>query len=149
MRFPIRYSLLLLLLAIAPVGSARSEDDKPAVPDQVLIQGLWRVIGAKDEGQDKPKAIGQADLFDTAKLHVVSPNGRRTVYRYELDPTAKPKRMILSTDDELITVTAIYDLDGDTLKICYSFEPGVVPQDFTTKLNDGLTSLLLKRDRGR
>lgn len=145
MRWQLRCSFLLLLALLA--ASATADDERPATPDHELIRGAWRVVVAKDGGKEKPRALGQLDLFDTAKLHVISPVGRRTVYRYELDPAAKPKRMILQTDDELISTTAIYKLDGDTLTLCYSFEPGVVPKEFGTKPNDGRTMLVLKRDK--
>jgi len=129
-------------LATATLG----EEQAPQVPDQERIRGAWRVFAAQDEGRNRPKEIGRLDLFDTAKLHCIKTDGRRTVYRYELEPTAEPKRMILRTDDELITVTAIYKLEGDTLTVCSCYKPGVIPTDFETKLRDGKTVLTFKRD---
>jgi uncharacterized protein (TIGR03067 family) len=104
------------------------------------------VVSAKDEGRDKPIAVGQLDLFDTARLHVISPQGRRTVYRYEVNAEATPKRLILYADDELVTITAIYKLEKGLLTLCQSYQPGVIPTDFSTRLKDGRTLLVLKRD---
>lgn len=149
MNCPPRFVLPLLIIAAPLAGLAFAEEEKQATPDSDLIRGAWRVIDAQDEGREKPKILGQIDLFDTSRLHCISPNGRRMIYRYELDPTANPKRMLLLTDDELISTTAIYKLDGNTLTLCYSFRAGEIPKDFKTKLNDGRISLVLKRDKDR
>jgi uncharacterized protein (TIGR03067 family) len=133
----------LLVLAGSVYGE---EDASQSMSDAERLRGAWKVVQAKDGGRDKPNAVGQLDLFDSFRLHVISPQGRRTVYRYELEPNSNPKRMILATDDELITLTAIYKLDKGLLTLCYSYEPGVTPTDFVTKPKDGRTLLVLQRD---
>ena len=125
---------------------AQDKEQPPAAPDQERIRGAWRVISCEDEGRRRPKELGRLDLYDTSKLHCISTQGVRTTYRYELDETSTPKRMILSTDDELITITVIYKIEGDRLTVCRSYKPGEIPDDFDTKLKDGRTLYLFKRD---
>ena len=50
----------------------------------------------------------------------------------ELDPTQKPKVIDLASR-RLGTLSGIYQLDGQTLKICFSAQVGKRPADFTTR----------------
>lgn len=142
-------ALPICLFLLTGAAALHGEEKKSDAPDDQRIRGAWRVVSAKDEGREKPHAIGNLYLFDTAKLHVISPRGERTVYRYEVDATATPKRLVLLTDDELFTQTAVYKIEGDKLTFCSSYQPGVIPAEFATKLRDGCTLLVLKRETHR
>jgi uncharacterized protein (TIGR03067 family) len=146
-RFVVTNILVAVCAVFATTAAISQEKEKPpAIPDLERIRGAWRVISAEDEGVLRPKLVGRLDLYDTSKLHCITPQGVRTTYRYELDETTTPKRIILLTDDELITITVIYKIEGDRLTVCRSFRPGVIPDDFDTRPKDGRTLLVFKRD---
>ena len=58
-----------------------------------------------------------------------------------IDPAAKPKTMdILGTDgpNQGKTFLAIYELNGDTLRVCYDLTGKVRPTEFKTRKGEAL-----------
>ena len=66
---------------------------------------------------------------------------------YKLDPSKNPKAIDLTTaDKEKMMTAAIYELDGDTLKICWSEkDPDQRPTKFASDADSGQTMIVLKR----
>lgn len=118
--------------------------------DARKLLGKWQAVSGEWAG--KPMTAKECEHFalaiDQKSFTIVSgskPNRQR--HTYKLDPSARPKAIALRTIDtrRLLDLSAIYELDGDTLKI--SIRTGNKrPKDFTTQQEDPYTSVyVLKR----
>jgi uncharacterized protein (TIGR03067 family) len=126
--------------------SADEKDDAKAV------KGAWTVEKAILMGAD------QTELFKT--LVLTMDDGKYTVKfgenvdkgTYKIDATAKPKRVsITSTEGPMKdkTLEAIYDLDGDTLKVCYALDGKEAPKTFESKEGTQTFYVVYKRSKDK
>jgi len=119
MRFPLTVGVLVAcgLTVAAPIPK---EKDKPK-KDEDAIQGVW-LLEKFEGGPALPVPPGVQMIrftFKDGKLDVSQPGqpqGQQGTYK--LDPTAKPKSIDLTEGGNGRTTLGIYELDGETLKIC-------------------------------
>ncbi|HEV3205209.1 MAG TPA: TIGR03067 domain-containing protein, partial [Gemmataceae bacterium] len=91
--------------------------------DAETIQGTWTVVSRESIGKKTPEA-------ELKRLKVTIKDGTLTIddgkkkekHTYNLDPSKKPKAIDLANTgiESKETTLAIYELDGDDLKICWS-----------------------------
>ena len=127
--------LMLLLLLVLPVCADDKDKEKlkakaaekVPVKDEVAILGTWHFVEI-DVGQAKltAKDFGEkaATIFVLGKENAFEMNtaGGKAAGTYKLDTDGK-----LKTIDMILggaTIEGLYQIDGDTLKICYRQEPG-------------------------
>jgi RNA polymerase sigma factor (sigma-70 family) len=132
----------LAVSALAAVGTstrllvpamARGTDDKKS--DQDLIQGKWKLVSGKLSGKDLPeeeqKVLNESGfVFEKDKLTAPHQGS------FTLDSTKSPKELDLTIDEpeqRKGKYLAVYEMDGDTLKITFAN----VGQDRPTKLEAG------------
>ncbi len=110
--------------------AADSPDDARA------IQGNWKPVKAELAGQPMPDAV-----LKTISLKL--DNGKYKVFvgtepdrgTYTLDSSSKPKGMSITGTEgpnHGKTFPAIYELKGDTLRICYDLSGAKRPAEFKT-----------------
>ena len=105
---------VLALLALA--GSLAAAD---APKDAEKIQGSWKVVSAEDSGRKAPEETIKSLRWSVTKDAITYKVGNKaTRWAYKLDPARKPKWMDLTEGDR--TRLAIYELEGDTLKVCFA-----------------------------
>jgi uncharacterized protein (TIGR03067 family) len=118
-----------LIVAIIFAGCATISPD-----DATAIQGNWKPARAELAGQPMADAV----------LKIISlklDNGKYEVFvgeepdwgTYTLDSATKPKSMTVSGTDgpnSGKTFPAIYELKGDTLRICYDLSGVKLPTEF-------------------
>lgn len=133
---------LLPVLSVLLLGADAPKEDAQQ------IQGTWKVVSAEDSGrkapQDSIKDLRWTITRDAITYQVAN---RTTRWSYKLDPAKKPKWVDL-TEDGRIRV-AIYDLNGDTLKVCFAegFQKER-PTAFESKANSPNDVLIvLKREK--
>jgi uncharacterized protein (TIGR03067 family) len=121
-----------LTLVLSVMQTANGEDPK----DRDAIQGTWLASTAELGGKPIPdevrKTITLVIKDDKYTVTVGKNPDRGTV---KLDPSAKPKAMdITGTEgpNKGKKIPAIYELDGDTLKICYDLSGKSRPTEFKT-----------------
>jgi uncharacterized protein (TIGR03067 family) len=148
-----------------------------AGPDRDRILGTWRGVAAEVDGQAVPKEfieMAKPTLTFTPDKVVGKPRG--TIPKaflemaaskgmlpkevaaiiengaeglYHLDPTKAPKEIDFTILGDLKrTGLGIYQLDGDTLKLCLSIDPAKVserPKEFATKAGEMRVVLTLRR----
>jgi RNA polymerase sigma factor (sigma-70 family) len=118
--------------------------DKPKT-DKENLQGTWMVVAMEEKGEKKAEEEVKdknAEMFfagDKVTLPVHWAEDQEAGYK--LDPAKKPKQI-----DFLVgkgkTLKGIYELEGDTWKLCVEMEPdGKRPTEFSTK--EGTTHLLV------
>jgi len=125
--------LVLVMLVLWLPASAWSSGGKE---DSKMIDGTWLPVEAELGGQKFPDAV-----LKTLKLTMG--DGKYTVMVGEqidkgtikLEPTTKPKAIdITGTEgpNKGKTFLAIYELTGDTLRICYDLTGKKRPTEFKT-----------------
>jgi uncharacterized protein (TIGR03067 family) len=137
--------LLLLLnvgfLVLTPLQNHKADEDSK------MIEGAWIPVVAELGGNPLPEEF----LKDTK---LVLTDGRYT-YRndqgtYKLILAEKLKAMDITGAEgpnQGKTLLAIYELTGDTLRICYDLEGKTRPSEFTTKA--GTQQLLVSYKRAK
>jgi uncharacterized protein (TIGR03067 family) len=142
-----------ILLVVAMIvfwlpARAWSSDEKE---DSKTMEGTWLPVEAELGGQKFPDEVRK-----TIKLTVS--DGKYTVTLGEkidkgtvkLEPTAKPKAMdITGTEgpNKGKTILAIYEVTGDTLRICYDLEGKKRPTEFKTVKDSQQFLVSYKREK--
>ena len=139
------FVVLTLMLSFSP--AARSDDAK----DGDGLQGTWKPSTGELAGMKFPdetlKTITLMIKDDKYKVTVGMQVDQGTV---KLNPKAKPKEMdITGTEgpNKGKTILAIYELDGDTLRICYDLGGKNHPTEFKTREGTQLFLVTYKREK--
>lgn len=106
--------------------------DAPA--DAKAVQGNWKPAKAELAGNPMTKAVLQSISLklDNGKYEVLV-GDQPDKGTYKLDSATKPKRMTITGTDgpnHGKTFPAIYELTGDTLRICYDLSGAKRPTEF-------------------
>jgi uncharacterized protein (TIGR03067 family) len=135
-------TLAVLTFAFTPPAQA---DDLKA------LQGTWKLESAE--------ARGQKVESEEAKDIVVKIMGERYEVRIKdkidggtlkLDETQKPKTMDATDtegDDVGKVVKAIYELSGDTLRVCHAGDDDERPKEMATKEDSSVIIMTFKREK--
>lgn len=133
---------LPILIVIGLVGfPAWSQDD-----DAAKLQGAWTLVALETGGKPLPdepvKAVKLRMTFKDGKVTTQS-GGESKEGAYKLDSAKKPKEIDVTFGTK--TSKGIYQLDGDTLKLCVSDSER--PTEFTTKPGGTAGCMTLKKDK--
>ena len=128
------------------VAAAAAQEDVPK-KDVAKLQGTWKVVALEGGGRKAPEGsfkemrfLIEGDRFSLSG----KPKGLRP---YRLDPAAKPRAIDIPGDVEKEFSKAIYEVQGDTLKLCFSQSTKVDrPKDFNTAGTNYLC-FTLKREK--
>ena len=138
--FPALFALSALLITPA----ARADDLK-------AMEGTWKLESAETRGQKEES--------DDAKDIVLKITGERYEIRIKdkidggtlkLDETKKPKTLDATDtegDDVGKVVKAIYELSGDTLRVCHAGDDGERPTEMATKEDSPVIIMTFKREK--
>jgi uncharacterized protein (TIGR03067 family) len=133
--------LMLALVGLLLGADAPSDDARK-------IQGTWKVVSAEDSGRRAPEESIKDMRWTVSKDAITYHVGNRTTrWSYKLDPSKKPKWLDLVEDGR--TRLAIYDVNGDTLRVCFAEgTPKERPTAFESKPNSPNDVLIvLKREK--
>ena len=135
-------TLLLLFPLAASSGDAKDGDS---------LDGTWLPSAAELGGKPFPdevrKTIKLVVRDDTYTVTVGKEVDRGTV---KLNPAAKPKELdITGTEgpNKGKTILAIYERDGDTLRVCYDLSGKRRPTEFKTGEGTQLFLVTYKREK--
>jgi uncharacterized protein (TIGR03067 family) len=96
------------------------------------MEGTWSVVGVQRGGRDLKTIAGmKVEIADGQWTFTrTAPRAMRsTGYRIVLDPSKKPKAIDLQIPTRLpFRMIGIYELNGDSLKVCYVFDRNGRPQ---------------------
>ena len=119
------------------VPSARNDDSN--------IQGTWRVILSEDSGRTPPsEALGEIRFVFKKDKVMMESGGRKQESTYTLDWSTSPKSIDLTSNGE--KKLGIYDLQGDTLRLCISENTDDRPTAFDSQ-PDSVNDLVLTLKR--
>lgn len=133
--------LTALFLCAALTPAVRAEEAKP---DKDAIQGTWKLVAVADGANEDTKPAETTLLFEGDKAFEMKNGERRDPATIKLDSTKTPKEMDISPGDK--TIKAIYELKGDTLRICLSGPDKPRPKEF--KATEDVTVMTFQRQKG-
>jgi RNA polymerase sigma factor (sigma-70 family) len=124
-------------------GAEQPKAEEKPKSDKERLQGKWVPVSAEEEGKKVPeeeiKAKNFVMVFAGDKMTLPMKDDTREV-EYKLDPAKKPKEIDVAIEKGKVA-KGIYELDGDTLKLCIEKDPdGERPAKFAT---DGTTHVLI------
>ena len=117
--------------------------------DLELLQGVWSIRSLDTEGQSMPAEM-LADARITVKGDRFTSTGMGAEYagKIELDPLQSPRQIDMKFDagpEAGNTNRGIYDLDGDTWRLCLATSGTVRPADFSAAPGSGFALETLVR----
>ena len=137
---------MALCLLLAPV---RAENLGNTVES---LEGTWELTGVVDNGTIAPAdAIkGAKVVFSKELMTLISPDGEdKTEYTIKLEPKKSPKAIDITPMEGTFkgqTGPGIYELDGDTLRLCQPHRPSNSrPTKFAAPEGSGLHLMVLKK----
>jgi uncharacterized protein (TIGR03067 family) len=116
------------------------------MPDLESLQGTWNIVSLEMDGQPMPS--GEACIRIKSSRFTTTAMGGEYSGRVELDESTSPKSFNLRFEqgpETGNTSYGIYELDGDTWKICLTLRGGTRPAKFATRPGSGLALEVLKR----
>jgi uncharacterized protein (TIGR03067 family) len=111
-----------------------------------LLQGTWKIDSLELDGAAMPS--GEASITVKGGRFTTTAMGAEYSGRIEVRQSRFPKQFDLHFDagpETANTSYGIYELDGDTWKICMTLRGGTRPVTFATKAGSGLALETLKR----
>jgi erythromycin esterase len=115
------------------------------------FQGTWQMVSITQGGENKPL---EGPL---ANMRVVVQGDKRSVHSgemvfshalYRIDPTARPARIDVTVEQGALrgqTLLGIYEIVGDTQRVCLAQAGAERPRDFVTSAENGKVVQTLKR----
>jgi uncharacterized protein (TIGR03067 family) len=145
LRIPLFLALAFLLAADQPTSDANKKDlDR--------LQGDWAAVSMVYDGHQLPDDDAQS-LFRTVKAdHYTLFLFKKAIGKgtFMLDATKKPKTidfLAASAAAKPVPIHGIYELDGDTWKVCYAAPGKERPKEFTAKEESGFTLAVWEREK--
>ncbi len=143
--------VLILFVSLLLVAAAPKDD--AAKKDLEALQGTWTAAVVERNGQKAPEEVlnNFKVVFHGDKM-IINPDSDNRTSTFKLDPSKKPKWMDNTPEQGPAkgkSLPAIYELDGDTLRICFD-NAGVSdkrPSEFKTTPGSGLALFVLKREK--
>jgi uncharacterized protein (TIGR03067 family) len=136
----------LLLAAGAP------SKDELAKKDLDAMKGSWQAVGGEEDG--KPVKEEDAKQFklvlDGDKYTFTIENMSKEEGTLKLDPGQKPKAvdvMITTGTDKGKTQLGVYDIEGDTLKLCFVPPGAERPRALAAKEGSMSSLFIFKRQK--
>ena len=114
--------------------------DSATKKDLERLQRTWRLLSAMEDGkslaEDKVKQTTIVIKDDTFRFPQLAEDATSKAGTFKLDATKKPKQMdTVSTEKEVML--GIYELEGDSYKVCFAPVGKPRPSEFTSKSGSG------------
>jgi uncharacterized protein (TIGR03067 family) len=127
--------------------------DKKEEPKDELEATWVPVSSIRDGVKDENPPPGLKLVFKNGTVSVFVNDKTEETMEYKLDPSQKPKTIDLTKTSGAAKGTGakgIYEIDGDTLRLCVPTMPEKVnnrPTKFASEKDSGYTLLTLKREK--
>jgi len=143
--------LLLIILATVFLTAAETPLDEASTKDLEKLQGDWAVLSMTRDGEKIPDDDAQA-IFRTVK------GTQYTVFRFDkaigkgtftLDATKTPKTIdaLAANSPKEKVMRGIYEISGDTYKVCFGAPGKDRPTEMTAKEGTGHTLTVWQREK--
>jgi uncharacterized protein (TIGR03067 family) len=134
----------LLVVVVAGLLVAGQDKKDNAVKEELKkLEGTWVVESASRDGKDATGG-GPSELVISGNSITMKEATKDRKGKITIDPTKNPKTIDVEPEEKKETSPAIYELTGDTLKLCIG-RPG---KDRPTEFSDtGHVLVTLKRKK--
>jgi uncharacterized protein (TIGR03067 family) len=139
-----------LFVAVAVMVSSSSAVWSADTKDQDTLAGTWLASAAELGGQKFPGDVSKIKLVIKDDKYTVTVGMQADEGTIKLNPTAKPKALDITGTagpNKGKTILAIYERNGDTLRICYDLSGKSRPTEFKTKEGTQLFLVTYKREK--
>jgi len=133
-----------LILVLGSLIAAPAPEEK----DLEKIQGTWKLESVESQGQVFIEQYKEWTFnIKDDKLTIKIGDKVHNEYTIKIDPDKKPKTidLIRKAGDQTLTETGIYELDGDTWKVCNDDSGATRPMEYGTKEGTRLELIMMKR----
>jgi len=124
-----------------PDVSKTFPQETPSQADMQALQGTWTVVSVEFMGKPIPNHDQGVFVFEGNNM--TRPDGKCVI---TLDATKSPKQVDATESNGGKTALGIYDLNGDTLRICNGGSAGR-PTSFATQADSPQVLLVLNRKK--
>jgi uncharacterized protein (TIGR03067 family) len=144
-------TLLCTLVLVASVGTGARAGDKADVEKELKkFQGIWTVELVEAEGKEIPIANfkGMTVTFEGDRYTVKMGDQVIQAATQKLDPSKSPKTLdgtVAEGPHKGTVILGIYEISGDTLKVCFDPEGKKRPTEFKTAAGSQTTLAVYKR----
>jgi len=144
-------SLLVLLTAFDAAQAQESTQQAPAATPEQALQGAWVAQSIETHGQKAPEEAAKKLRFtfkgDRLLIAGNTAPDKEEDCPYKIDATQSPKHLEFTPPREEKPVLGIYELNGDTLKICFrhAVSTGERPTEFRTTPETQFVLVLFKK----
>ena len=112
------------------------------------LNGVWNVVSSEIQGAPDRLYAGHEIRFSENQMVITGPFQQYTM-SFTVDSDKKPSHLNIFTEDagdDPKPSNWIYELDGDTLKLCWNGKDGTIrPEAFETDENSDSVLLVLER----
>jgi uncharacterized protein (TIGR03067 family) len=113
----------LVAILVLAGGGAEGGDAEAVKKDLKALAGKWKVESFED-GQGKKQEFEGATLaFKEDNLEFTKDNETKKG-KIKINPAGKPKEIDVMPEGKDDAMLGVYQIDGETLKICLTHEPG-------------------------
>jgi uncharacterized protein (TIGR03067 family) len=144
---------MYLSFLVAALGFVAAAEQPKAGPldDAIALQGAWGYVTLELDGKSIPEQTLGTSKLEIAGNKFTSTTGD-VVYKgtFKVDATQKPKTIDLTFTEgpeKGNTALGIYELTGDTWRICLTVTAKERPKEFATKAGSGLALETLTRKK--
>jgi uncharacterized protein (TIGR03067 family) len=139
-------ALLVAGLSVAADGPSNAAQD-----EHKDLNGTWVVESiVRDPRETNPnEGKGIRCIISGEKVVAKLPGEDKPAgaLTFKIDSTKKPKTMDLRPEGERDSIPAIYELKGDTLRVCWSPVGKERPKEFASEPGSGHSLVVLKREK--
>jgi uncharacterized protein (TIGR03067 family) len=142
---------VVVVASLAAGRTLQGGSGKDAGEDVLMkIQGTWKFVSQEMDGKPRPKE-------ELAKQTITFAGDKWTVHRdgkviqagtHKFDAGKKPAQVdavVTEGEDKGSTMLGIYELKGDTIKVCFDPKGKERPTDFTSKT--GRMTAVVEREK--
>jgi uncharacterized protein (TIGR03067 family) len=144
-----RTLLLVLAAGLGFIGVAADEGKDPARKELDRLQGEWKLVSATRDGKDMPeeRVRGYRNTVKGDRFTVSHDGKDVETGKMQLNPAKKIKEVNLVLAEGKQMALGIYELSGDTYKLCYAPPGKERPTEFSGKAGTGWTLSVWQREK--
>ena len=142
---------VLVSLAVGLFLAANHAKGDASQDDVKKMEGTWIMASGEQDGKKLPEeTVKSASLTIKGNKHTVKIGDETIVGTHKVDASKKPKAIDASDTEGPFkgkTTLGIYEVDGDTFKVCFAGPDKDRPKEFTIQSGTGTLYHVWKRKK--